>query len=186
MLTPAQKTTLKAAIIANSTWNAYPNTTDGNYDLAQLLSIEASPSFWVWSTNADAQAVRAQIDWAKLTPADVPDGTQAWANRSLQCQGKQFNLQLLLPMIGTFNGSDSNARAGLQDALTAVRSGVGGASQNAGWNAVQAALARRAKSIEKIFADTSGGSDGSTKPLSATMTWEGAISADDVQQARNS
>lgn len=183
-MTPAQLSTLKAAINANAGWAAFPLTFDGFSSLASLLNAEASPAFWVWSTNVDAQVVRAAVTWANLTPADVPDGTQAWANRSLQCQGKQFNLQLIIPMTGPFNGSDANARAGLQDALTGIRSGVAGAAQGGGWVAVQGALARKAKSIEKIFADISGGQDGSTKVLSATMTREGSVSAGDIELAR--
>ena len=183
-LTPAQLTTLKAAILANPTWAAYPMSGDGYYDLSRVLSGQATPAFWVWSTNADVQSIRAAVVWANLTPADAPDGTQTWANRSLQCQGKQFNLQMLVPMTGTLNASDANLRAGLQDALTAVRSGVAGASQSAGWTAVQGTLARRANYVEQILADTAAG-NGSTKPLAATLIHEGSVSDFDVQQARN-
>lgn len=188
-LTPAQSTALKAAIGANPTWAAFPLTPDGFLDLSTALNAQATPAFWVWSRNADLTAIKAAVVWANLTPADTPDGTQAWANRSLQCQGKQFNLQLILPQAGgfgsTFNASDVNLRAGLQDALTGVRSGVGGASQSAGWTAVQQVLARRAKFGEKILADTTTG-DGSTRVLSANLVFEGDLSAADVQTARES
>jgi len=183
-LTAPQLVTLKAAIVANPTWSAFPMTGDGYFDLARVLSGQATPAFWVWSTNADVQAIRAAVLWANLTPVDVPDGTQQWANRSLQCQGKQFNMQLLVPMVGTLNAADVNLRAGIQDALTGVRSGVGGAAQSAGWTAVQGVLARRATHIEQILADTAAG-NGSTKPLAATMVHEGPVSDFDVQQARN-
>jgi hypothetical protein len=183
-LTTQQLTTLKAAINANPTWAAFPNSGDGNFDLARVLSGQATPAFWVWSTTADVQSIRAAVIWANLTPADVPDGTQTWANRSLHCQGKQFNLQLLIPMTGTLNASDINLRNGVQDALTGVRSGVAGASQSAGWTAVQGTLARRATNIEQILADTTNG-NGSTKPLSATMVHEGSVSDADVAAARN-
>lgn len=184
-LTTQQKATLKAAIIANPVWAAYPMTGDGHYDLARALSQVAAPSFWVWSTNASVQAIRAAIVWANLTPSDVPDGTQAWANRSLQCQGKQFNLQMIIPYVGTLDASDVNLRNGMQDALQGVRSSVGGAAQDAGWAAVRATLARQAKFIEQILANTTNG-NGSTRPLSATMVWEGDISDADVAAARNS
>lgn len=183
-LTPAQNQTLKAAIDANPAWAAYPLTGDGYYDLAVQLSLDASPTFWVWATNADVGPVRAAVTWANLTPADVPDGTQQWANRSLQCQGKQFNLQMIIPFAGTMNGADANLRAGLTDALTGIRSGAGGASQGAGNTAVLAALTRRARCIEQILADTSGG-NGSTKALAATMVFEGSCTDVMVQIARN-
>jgi hypothetical protein len=184
-LTPAQNATLKAAINANPTWAAYPMSGDGYYDLAAQLSLEASPNFWVWSTNADVGPVRAAVTWANLTPADAPDGTQQWANRSLQCQGKQFNLQMIIPFAGTMNGADANLRAGLTDALTGIRSGAGGASQGAGNVAVLAALTRKAKYIEQILADTTNG-NGSTKALAATMVYEGGCTDVMVQIARNS
>jgi hypothetical protein len=183
-MTPAQLQTLKTAINANPTWAAFPLTFDGFNDLAAALNADAAPNFWVWSTNADVQAIRAAISWANLTPADVPDGTQTWANRSLQCQGKQFNLQMIIPFSGTLNGADSNLRAGLQDALTAIRSGVAGASQGAGWATVQGVLVRKAKYVEKMYADTAGGQDGSTKVLAATMAREGPVTGGEIELAR--
>lgn len=182
-LTLAQQQALKAAINANPTWAAYPLTGDGYYDLAVALNQEASPAFWVWSTNAPVGPVRAAIVWASLTPNDAPDGTQAWANRSLQCQGKQFNLQMIIPFTGTLDASDANLRAGLQDALQGVRSGSGGAAQDAGWAAVRNTLARKAKWGEKILASTSTG-DGSTRAQSATMVFEGSLTNVDIAAAR--
>lgn len=183
-LTSQQLNTLKTAINANPVWAAYPMNGDGYFDLARALNAEAAPAFFVWATNVDVQSIRAKITWANLTPIDVPDGTQAWANRALQCQGKQFAIQLLVPMTGTFNASDVNTRAGLQDALQAIRSGASGVSQGAGWAAVQGALSRRATYGEKILADTTNG-DGGTKPLAATMSFEGSLSPEDVEAARN-
>lgn len=51
-LTTTQKAALKAAILADGTLNANPNTSDGNYNLAVLLNQQASPDFTVWKTNA--------------------------------------------------------------------------------------------------------------------------------------
>lgn len=185
-MTPAQNVLLKAAITLNPTWSAYPMTGDGYFDLARTLNEEAVPDFWVWSTTAEVQAIRAAITWANLTPADAPDGTQAWANRSLQCQGKQFNLQLIIPFTGTLNAADVNLRAGLQDALTAVRSAAGGGAQGAGWLTVQQTLSRKARYAEKILADTANGQTGAAKALAATMTFEGHITDVEVKAARNS
>lgn len=182
-LTAPQLAALKAAIDANQTWLAYPLSADGYIDLARALNAEAAPTFWVWASNADVGAIRAAVVWANLTPADAPDGTQAWANRSLQCQGKQFNLQMIIPFQGTVNATDANLRAGLQDALHGVRSGAGGTAQDAGWAAVRSALARKAKYCEMILADTSVG-NGSTRALSATMVFEGYLTDVDIAAAR--
>ena len=136
------------------------------------------------ATLADVQAIRAAVVWPNLTPADAPDGTQAWANRSLQCQGKQFNLQMIIPFAGTLNASDVNLRNGLQDALQGVRSGAGGIAQDAGWAAVRNTLSRRARFGEQILADTAAG-NGSTRQLSATLVFEGEVTPADVQMARS-
>jgi hypothetical protein len=183
MLTPAQLTTLKTAINNTPEWAAYPNSGDGWFDLARKLNETASPNFWVWSTNADVAAVRAAIVGANLTPTDAPDGTQQWMNRSLQCQGKQLSLQLFLPFSGTLNASDANLRTTLQDALQGVRSGAGGASQDAGWTAVRNTLARLATSAEKILADTGTG-DGSTRANSANLVFQGSLSTEYIRLAR--
>ena len=183
-MTPAQLTALRNAINANQVWAAYPNNGDGWFDLARALNAEAAPTFWVWSTNVDVQSIRAAVVWSNLTPADVPDGTQAWANRSLQCQGKQFNLQMIVPFTGALNASDVNLRNGLQDALQGVRSGAGGVSQDAGWPAVRNTLARRARYGEQILADTTNG-NGSTRVLSAALVFEGEVTAEDVRMARS-
>ena len=184
-LTAPQLSALKTAIKNNPTWAAYPMSGDGYFDLAVQLNKEASPNFWVWATDVNVQTIRAAIVWANLTPSDTPDGTQAWANRSLQCQGKQFNIQNIVPFTGTLDASDVNLRNGLQDALQNIRSGAGGASQDAGWSAVRSTLARKAKYAEKILADTATG-DGSTRTLSATLVFEGSITDADVMAARNS
>lgn len=183
-LTAPQLQALKTAIDANPAWAAFPLTADGYFDLAAALNITASPNFWVWATNVDIQAIKSAIVWAYLTPTDVPDGTQAWANRSLQCQGKQFNLQLIIPVTGTLDASKQTLRDGLQDALTGVRSGAGGVAQNAGWNTVRDVLSRRAKYGEKILADITVG-DGSTRSLAATMVFEGNLQPSDIEMARS-
>lgn len=184
-MTPQQLATLKAAINENPTWAAYPMSGDGYFDLAKALNQAAAPAFWVWASDVNVSAIRAAVVWANLTPIDAPDGTQAWANRSLQCRGKQFNLQAIVPFGGTLNASDVNLRNGLQDALQGVRSGPGGVTQDAGWAAVRNTLARKAKHIEQILADTTNG-NGSTRVLSATMVFEGDVSDADVAAARNS
>jgi hypothetical protein len=183
MLTTPQLQALNAAILATPAWLAFPLSADGDYDLARVLNGIAAPNFWVWSSNVDVGAVRAAIVWANLTPTDAPDGTQQWMNRSLQCQGKQFNLQMIIPFTGTMNATDINLRNGLQDALQGVRSGAGGVAQDAGWAAVRSTLARLARYGEKILSNTTAG-DGSTRTLSATMVFEGNITPEDVRQAR--
>lgn len=183
-LTTPQLTTLKAYIDSVPALAAYPMTDDGHFDLARAMLGFPTTKFWVWSTNVDVQDVKDAVVWANLTPTDAPDGTTTWTNRALQCQGKQFSLQLVLPVTGTLNAAKINVRGGLQDALQGVRSGAGGAVQDAGWVPVRNTLAREANHAEKALADTTVG-NGSTRTLSATMVFEGGLSPADVAAARN-
>lgn len=182
-LSGAQLQMLKTAIAADGTLSVLPPGPDGNDKIAKAMNLLAVPDFFVWATDVQTQTVYDAITWANLTPADAADGTQTWANRALVCQGKQMNLQLLLQGQATINGAKTNVRAGLQDALTNIPSGVGGALQAANWVAVRTALARKAKRAERLFADTTNGT-GSTATLAAVMVCEGSITLDQVDAAR--
>lgn len=149
MLTTAQLHALKTAILADS--NCTQWVTEGaTGQIAEYLKGDST--FIVWRPYTSANDIFDAINWANFTPADVPDGTTIWTNRSLACQGRQFNLQTLLTGREFINSSKANIRADLQDALTAIPSGSGGATKNGGWSNVQAAMQRPATLFEKIFA----------------------------------
>src|SRR4029079_2606190 len=101
-LTSAQLQQLKNDIAGNAnlidgvTISAMPNDSDANDAIAKWYSAIATPDFFVFRTNVPAAEIFDQVTWANYTPADAPDATVAWSNRSLACQGKQFNLQILL------------------------------------------------------------------------------------------
>jgi len=185
-LTTAQLQAIKADIVGDSTLNANPNTPDGNSAIAAAYNLLASPNFFVYRTDIPLSDIYDQITWANLTPIDAPDGTQTWANRSLACQGKQFNLQLMLSGGQlTANASKANVRAGLQDALTNVPSATGTGTQSAGWvNVRDNALARKSTRGEKLLATLT--QNGSTAALAATLTFEGALTYHDIEAARAS
>ena len=65
MFTTAQLGTLKTAILGNSTWAAFPNTGDGNYNLAALLNQPASPTVAAWKKIMTSDVVAA------IQPAEV-------------------------------------------------------------------------------------------------------------------
>lgn len=198
-LTSAQKSNLKTAIAANtnvaggsSTYastpiNQIPNNSDGNQAIADWYNGFPTPDFFVWNSVVPVSTIYDNVVWANLTPADTPDGTQTWANRSLACQGKQFNLQtILIGAQGVVNATKTNIRAGLQDALTNVPSGASGATQAAGWTNVRdKALSRKATNAEKLLADTTNG-NGASGQTSAFPAFDGPLSASDVDAARNS
>lgn len=179
-LSAAQITTYGATIAAyiRASGDMAGQTEDA---VAALFAANASPDFYVYRTNIPVQELFNAIDWAKLTPADAPDGTQTWANRSLACQGKQFNVQTLVVGQSQIDATKSNIRAALQDALTNVPSGASGATQSAGWVGVRdTVLARKGNRLEKLLATTTAQQDGSTAAKAATMQVEGSISAQNV------
>jgi len=189
-LSDAQRAALKAHILANEATVVYagqatpikdvPNTADGNFEIARWYTEYAAPEFKVWRTNVLTQEIFDQIVWANMTPNPTPDGTAAWTNRSLACQGKQFNLQTLLMGQTTINAAKASLRNGLQDALTDIPSGANGNLRQAGWANVQLAIQRAARRIEQLFATGTG-----SEAAPGTMVYEGTISGADVEAARN-
>lgn len=154
-MTPAQIATLRAYIEANATYMAQPHNANGADYIANDLN-KVTADFYVWNNQTPVQAIFDAITWANLTPTDAPDGTTQWTNRSLACQGKQFNLQTILTGRESINASKGSVRNGLQDALTNVPSGAGGATQAAGWVTVKNAMMKLATGLEKALAAGTG------------------------------
>lgn len=185
-LSAAQLVTLNNDIKANTNTingvaiNTLPQNGDTSFDIAKWYNGLASPAFYVYRNNIPVQEVYNQIDWNKLTPSDAPDTTQQWLNRAMQCQGKQFNLQIILQGQNLIDATKANIRAGLQDALTNVPSGVSGATVSAGWVPVRDSLYTQATYAEKLFAT---GTGSTASP--ATRAVYGQITAQDVDSARN-
>lgn len=146
--------------------------------VADFFNQVAAPQFNVWRSSTPANDIADAINWQNLTPSDSADGTATFTNRALVCQAKQINIQVLLQGRETVNSARSNIRAGFQDALTNLPSGVGGASATGGWGAVKAAMTRSATRAEKLFANGTG-----TQANPADLGWEGTVSAQDVALA---
>lgn len=153
MLTSAQQATLKTAIIAQYGSNA--NVID--FSLVRDY-FNATGAIKIWRKDCTIDDIRSQVTWANLTPTDAADGTQTWANRSLACQGKQFNLQMLLTApTNIVPGDIASFRNGLQDALTGIPSGVAGAALAANWVGVRdTALQRFGSRLELLFVTPDG------------------------------
>lgn len=187
-LTSAELTTLKAdmagasaAAIAAIPPSALPEA------LADYYNATANGAAKVWREDAPVDAVRGAVLWNRFTPADaVPTDTALnvaiWQARSLACQGKQFNLQLMLSgtASGTVPGHLIGFRNGMSDACAAIPSGTNGATQNGGWttsgNPVQVALQRAGTRLELVFSTTDGTAQLSTR-YGYTMTRDDAINA---------
>lgn len=200
MLTAAQLQTLKTDIAANVNQiggvaiKDMPVNDDAAFAIAAWYSAIATPDFFVFRSNVATQELFDQITWANYTPQDAiaSDGSNSalWTARSMACQGKQFNLQILLQGQSSFNAGRITQRAGLNDATTNLPSGASGASRSGGWTAILPILRRQAVRIEKLFAvQTSGVGVTNTDALGATtnpalLVFEGSISYQDVAQAR--
>ena len=181
MITGAQALILRDAILADQTLSGLPNNPDNNTLIANAFNLNASPDFYVWRTSVPVEDVQNAIVYANMTPAQVPDGTQLWANRAFHAQGKQFNLQNLMLGRDYINPSKANVRTAFQDCLTGLPTKADGTNQAAGWVSVEATFKRLATRGEKLYA--TGGNGAVATP--ASLTFEGQLSYEDVEFARS-
>ena len=181
-LTAAQKATLKTAILNDPAANAFYGVGDLS-GLAGYYSAKASPTFYVYRTSVPTSEIFDAVTWANFTPSDAVPETTSLANdiyqsRQLACQTKQMNLQTMLTGRDAIDGSKTNIRAGLQDALTNIPSGANGVNRAAGWVTLRdSVLVRAANRLEQLFAT---GGNGATAQTAATLVVEGALSTSDL------
>jgi hypothetical protein len=156
--TPAQLATLKNDIAAN--FSGQPNTPDGSAAIAAAYNQLASPAFTVWKT--------------KVAIGDV---------------GKTFNATELAGLTSLNTQRLQNLAAwlaeGINPSLAPVRQFFDDVFSGAGGNNTRPALLaqwkRQATRFERLFA-TGTGNDANP----ATLVLEGAITYQDVENARNS
>lgn len=165
MLTPSQKTTLKAHILATSDLNELPNSSDGNFELAVRLNQPASPDYYVWKTSLEVSEVMQNgIDWTRVDNLTV---------------GKARIIDWMM-RTGTLNPSKATVRAGFNAAFTAQ-------ADEATRLSIFGHCQRLASRVEKLLVASGSGTttdDDGVGP--STMGFVGPISGDDVQAARNS
>lgn len=165
-MTPQQLATLKAHILASTDPDVVAARAIRNdTELARLYNLNAAPDFYVW---------RSTISRNELYYDTSPDGTDwdftIYKGQTVPEQGAWREM---------FMGDE------LRIASPKVRVAVGkifGAS-NAQTIHVLAAGKRLARLVEKIFADTSGGSGAKATP--ATLTFEGEVNIADIGSAMN-
>lgn len=156
MLTLAQQQVLHDDIVADPAFNSVPTNADGHFAIAAAYNLPAAPAFIAWRTNVPTADCKKAMIWTEFVARSAGE-RDAW----------QFMLSN-----GFINAGDPNIRQGIQD----VFSGPGGAASRAALVAIAKRAATRA---EQLFA-TGTGSDASP----ATMTFEGALSFQDVEAAR--
>jgi hypothetical protein len=160
MLSTAQLQAIKTAIDADPVLSVQPLNSDGAFFIAAELNKEVSPAFVVWRTSVPLEEITGNGFTWTLVDALSAGTARIWewmfdnASRSI-------------------NPSKANIRQGIAD----VWSGT------AGKLAVQASVLsnckRNATRAEKILATGTG-----TTESPAVMGFEGALSYQDVEQAR--
>lgn len=170
---------------AGTAINALPHTPDAAVDVAHWYNMQASPNFFGNYSQVLCSDIFNAITWKKMTPADAvpttPDlSVQVWNARQQACLGLQLNLQILLSGRASVDATKGKVVSAFQDALSTVPSAANGATQDAGWAAVQKILCRKGTYAEKLFADTSGGA-GDTNTTAATFTFEGNVNDSDIR-----
>lgn len=158
---------LKALALADPVASTY---FDGLHDQELADWFNQATSYVVWKSSTPASDVFDSIAWASLTPNDAPDGTAAYTNRALACQGKQFNIQLLTMGREQIASNKANVRNGIKDALQNVPAGAGGAMLDAGWAAVKTVMTRTVTRAEQLWATGTG-----TFASPGALTFEGLI-----------
>ena len=173
--TDAQLPALKAAIVADPQLNAYPNTGDGNFALAECLSRlttlactpwpgqqadPAGPVFVVWRSRVQIDEVGDNINAAELAGLSTLNATR---------------LQTLVALSNAgINPSIANRRTFFDD----IFSGAGGVNTRA---ALLILWKRPTNRVEAFLKAGGTGSDASP----ATLGFEGATNYQRVEAARN-
>lgn len=164
MLTQLQRTTLKADIALDPVLSALPNNSDSNFDIAAAYNQQASPAYRVWRTSVPVNEIMGNgFDWTRIDNLTVGKA-RIW----------EFMTQL-----GSINFGLANVRAGILAAFSAggdvtMRSAIFGHGN------------RTATRVEKLFATGSGTAPTDQGVGPSTLGYEGLISYNDVEQARNS
>ena len=162
MFNTAQLATLKTAILANPTWAAFPNTSDGNFNLAQLLNQNASPTVSAWKFIPRSDAINA------LDPAEID-------NLHTSSKGPALNF-----LFQWFNGIDCTKTGGPR-AITDIISNSAAPNSRA---AMLAMATEPMTSGQQIFGGTVIASATPPAAVSATLrTFAGQIAPADIAAA---
>lgn len=164
-LTPAQQAAIKADILADPVLNAFPNTLDGAFAIAALYNQPAIPTFWVWRTSVTVTEIMQNgFDWTRVDNLTVGKA-RIWE---------------FMTAAGTVNPAQPNVRAGFE-ACFSVEAG-----DRPNRQAIYDHSVRPATRAEKLFATGTGAAPTDHGIGPATMTFEGQLTFQDIDLARNS
>jgi hypothetical protein len=169
-LTAAQLTALKNDILADGTLSALPNSADGNFAIADAYNAAASPDFWVWRTSVTKE------EYVNSISVDGTSFSWTGAGYITRSQGERDAWREMFSATGFVNPS----LLGVRNAFNDIFSG-GTAPAPANRTHLSTVSRRKATRAEKLFAT---GTGSTASP--ATMSFEGKITHQEVEQARNS
>jgi hypothetical protein len=163
-LSTAQLPALKADILADPTLNALPNNSDGAFDIAKVYNLAASPAFWVFRSRVPHQDVVDATSFSDLANITALNNSRYTTIMGISPNG-------IVPSVDR------------RDAFEDIFSGAAGATTRVKLGTAGTAWKHQAKRGEKLYADTSGGNGANATP--AALVFEGDITTQDVQEARN-
>lgn len=171
-LTAAQLQAIKAAIVGDPVLAAFPNTADGNFEVAAALNTTAVPDYWVW---------RSFVPDTEIYEATTADGTSwSWPVYIARSVAERSAWDLMVRTKQGINPSLANVRTAVAD----IFSGAGGLPQRTHLLAIARRRARLAERILAAATPNGVGTRGSTANPD-TMMFEGSLTYADVQQARD-
>ena len=137
-----------------------PMNSDGAFEIARQLNLIASPSFTVWKTNVSIKDIGDKLNGTEMAGLSSLNNTRLQTVVALSASG--------------VNPSLIDRRQFFDDIFS------GAAGVNTRTNLL-ALWKRDATVVEKLFATGTG-----TSAVPATLVWDGSISYQDVDDARNS
>lgn len=165
-LSNQQLQAVKTAILADPALASQPMTSGGALVIAEALNAQAAPDFIVWRTSLARHDI--------LTGTSIEGTTFTWTGGAYitRSQGERDAFREMFNSTGSVNPRTPTIISAFND----IFSGAGGATNRAH---IEAVSKRKATRVEKI---TASGTGSLASP--ATLSFEGAISGEDVQQAR--
>lgn len=156
MLTSAQYVALKSYILGDVNLAASVSAGD-HVGIAEYMNAPASPDFWCWKSSMSRAEIYGAMNWTTYIGRTVGERDA-------------FNAILI---DGSINPSMDNIRQAFVDIFSGVAASA--VNQRA---ALNAAAVRKAKRIEKLFAQGTG-----STAVPALLVFEGSIEHSDVSTA---
>lgn len=162
-LTPAQLTALRDFIVGDATLNAFPNNSDGNFEVAALLNAEANPAWVTWRTSVTRREILQNgFDWTRLDNLSVGKA-RVWTDIFVE---------------GVINPSKINVRAGIDSVW------VGTVPDLAVRAAVYVHCKFNASRVQKLFS-TGTGTDATPATLAENIGETYRVTPQEIETARN-